>query len=39
MPSVNEFYSWYAYNTYKLVVAVLLTITILVLLYSVGPGA
>lgn len=39
MPSANEIYNWYTYNTYKLAVAIFLAITILVLVYSVGPGA
>jgi len=39
MPSAREFYDWYTYNNYKLVVALFLAITILSLVFAVGSGA
>lgn len=39
MPSAKEMHHWYLYNSYKLAVAIFLVITILVLLFAVGPGA
>ncbi len=38
MPSARELHDWYIYNNTKLVVAIFLVITILSLLFSVGPG-